>query len=164
MKRLALAALLVLSCSRGPQLPVDTLLWRVGEWREAAGIRKAPAAFISFRRTTQFIQHLTYVIEQPDTTIYFAANSQHVVVIGKWKKEGRETVVTPEIIWRTTPATGRDPLCEGTMRFTVSGESNTVTGPDGQYSPITRLVAPDFENYINDAAKKGFVCHPPEPR
>jgi hypothetical protein len=157
MRRLIVAALFLVAC--GPKVPVDTLMWRVEEWRMSSdGVRHSPAAIITFRRTGEFIEHLTYVIERQDETVYLQSGGQHVVIVGKWKKRGNKLVATREIVSRTVPVkTPRDPLCDaGPLLFDLSGTS--VIGKDGPYSVVTRLVSPDFEMYVNDAKKSGAKC------
>ena len=160
MRRLALLALLVSACSRGPEVPVNTLLWRLEPWSQIEpNVRRAPAKFVSFRANGEYIEHFCYVIEQADTSVYISHSDPHVITIGHWDFRRPEVVVTKQIISRARPYNGsKDPLCSGTA-YTISG--NSVLGADGQYSPVTRLVAPDFEEYVKDARRTGKPCATP---
>jgi hypothetical protein len=162
MRPLVLGLLLLVAC--GPKVPVDTLMWRVEGWKPTgAGVRKSPAAIITFRGTGEFVQHLSYVIERPDEAVYLQSGGQHVIIVGKWKKRGNKIVVTRDVVWRTVPAAGgeRDPLCDaGPLTFDLSGTTTAVVGKDGQYTPMTRLVSPDFEIYVKDAKRSGSKCAP----
>ncbi len=160
VRRLLVAALLVTGCSRGPALPVNTVLWRVGSWTQVAPqVRRAAARFISFRADGAYIEHVCYVIEQPDTSVYISRSDPHLITIGNWVRDGQEIVARRTIVARQNPYSGpSDPLCSE-VRYTMSG--NSVLGKDGPYSPVTRLVAPDFESYINDARRTGKPCPQP---
>lgn len=164
VKRLVFALLLVAAaCSHGPEVPVNTLLWRLGEWRTPAGSRgrTAAAVVISFRASGEYVEHYCRVIEESDEAVYIVGDGPHIIVIGRWLKRDGEVTATRNTIWRSAgPPAPRDPLC-GDVTFTVTGKS--VITKEGQYSPVTRLVTPDFEVYVNDARKKGTSCAPPPP-
>jgi len=162
MRRLLAVTVLLSACSRGPRVPVNTLLWRVESWTQtAANVRRAPAKMIIFRANGEYVEHLCYVIEQPDTSVYISASDPRVITIGNWIEHRPQIVATRRVIARPLPYRGAtDPLCSDST-YTISG--NSVMGKDGQYSPITRLVAPDFESYIKDAQQNGKPCPPPPP-
>ncbi len=125
----------------------------------APNVRRGAAKFISFRANGEYVEHVCYVIEQPDTSLYISHSDPHLITIGNWVRDHDEIVATRKIIARQTPyAGGNDPLCSE-ARFSVSG--NSVIGKDGPYSPVTRLVAPDFESYVNDARRSGKPCPQP---
>ena len=160
MRRLLAAALLLAACSRGPEVPVNTLLWRVEGWKQTAPAkRRARAKMIIFRANGEYVEYLSYVIEQPDTTIFISAFDPRVVTIGKWTADRPRIFATRTVIARPVPyAGGVDPLCTD-VKYTISG--NSVIGSDGQYSPLTRLVAPDFESFIKDTLANGKPCPAP---
>lgn len=161
MRRLVIAAILVSACSRGPHVPTNTLLWRVGNWTTTAPrVRHAPAKFISFYANGEYMEHVAYVIEQADASVYISRSEPHVITIGKWTENRPRVSATRTLVWRSTPRTssGTDPLCSD-VNYTISG--NSVLDQDGQYSPLTRLVSPDFGEYIKDAQKKGTPCPQP---
>ena len=145
-------------------MPVDTQLWRLAsDWVAPAAnpsLRVAPGTIISFRKTGEYIEHHCRFIEHPDESVYISSRDAHVIVIGRWKKRGRDIVATRQIISRTAkaPAAG-GPQC-GDVTYTING--NSVSAAEGQFSPVTRLVSPDFEIYINDARRVGTHC--PESR
>ncbi|GAC1434259.1 MAG: hypothetical protein NVSMB68_06750 [Thermoanaerobaculia bacterium] len=162
VRRLLVTAIVLASCSRSPEVPVNTLLWRVEGWTQAGNVRRAPAKFISFRASGEYVEHLCFVIEQPDTTVFLSRSDPHIVTIGRWMVRDREIVAARSIVARAKPPRGpNDPLCSE-ARYRVSGKS--VMGQDGQYAPVTRLVSPDFEVYINDARQSGRPCPQPQPR
>ena len=161
MRRVFAAALLAAACSRGPQVPVNTLLWHVEEWRPASpNVRRAAAKFISFRAHGEFTEHVCYVIEQPDTSVYISRSDPHVIAIGKWTDQRPRIEATRDLVSRSTGhRAGTDPLCAAST-FTISG--NSVIDQKGvQFTPVTRLVAPDFESYYSDAQKTGTPCPQP---
>jgi hypothetical protein len=157
MRRLFSAILLLAACSRGPVVPVNTLLWRLDRWTAVEpNVRRAAAKFISFRANGQYIEHFCYVIEQPDSSVYISHSDPHVVTVGNWTFARPEIVTTRRLVSRPKPYSGgTDPLCSES-KFTISG--NSVLGADGQYSPVTRLVAPDFDEYVKDAERTGAPC------
>ena len=162
MRRLLATALLLCACTRGPEVPVNTLLWRVEGWtKTAAAKRRARAKMIIVRANGEYVEYLSYVIEQPDTTIFISAFDPHVVTSGKWTGKPPQIFATRSVIARPVPYAGAvDPLCSD-LKFTISG--NSVIGSDGHYSPLTRLVAPDFESNIKDALQHGRPCPQPPP-
>lgn len=140
---------------------MNTLLWRLDEWRTPAGSRgrTAAAVIISFRASGEYVEHYARVIEEADQTVYFSESGPHILVIGRWLKRDAEVIATRNIVWRSAgPSAIVDPLC-GDVTFGVTGKS--MISKEGQYSPVTRLVSPDFEFYVNDARKKGTACAPP---
>jgi hypothetical protein len=151
VRRLLLIAVLLAACSR-PELPTSTVLWRVGEWKTPEGtqIRTAPAVFISFRKSGEYVEHYTRVIEQPDQTVYISSSAPHLVAVGRWKRRRNEVEATRDLV-----SANATKLCGG-LKYEV-GESS-IRGAEGDFTRITRLVAPDFEDYINDAKRKGVRC------
>ena len=141
---------------------MNTLLWRVEGWTKTTPVkRRARAKMILFRANGEYVEYLCYVIEQPDTSIFISAFDPRVVTSGNWTAKRPEIFATRKVIARPVPyAGGTDPLCTD-VKFTISG--NSVIGSDGQYSPLTRLVAPDFESYIKDTLQSGKPCPQPPP-
>jgi hypothetical protein len=164
-KMVVLAALLVLACGAEPELSKDTLLWRVDRWEERApGVRVAMATILSFRSSGEFVELHCRVLERADQTVYVASDSPRLTIVGSWTREG-DTVTAKRLkIKRPAAFAGeRDPLCDEVLTFQISGKS--VTGKAGEetsgtYSPVTRLVAPEFESYAKDARERGTNCVP----
>jgi len=160
MKRVLLAAILVSACSRGPHVPTNTLLWHVDNWSPTTPtVRRAPARMVSFYANGEYLEHVCYVIEQMDGSIYISRTDPHVVAVGRWTEDRPNVTATRTLVWRTSGARqGTDPLCSQ-VDYTISG--NSVVGKDGQYSPLTSLVAPDWADYMKDAQKRGTPCPQP---
>lgn len=162
-KMVVLTALLVLACGAEPELSKDTLLWRVDRWEERSpGVRVAMATILSFRSSGEFVELHCRVLERADQTVYVASDSPRLTIVGSWRREG-DTVTAKRLkIRRPAPFAGpRDPLCDETLTFQISGKS--VTGKAGEetsgtYSPVTRLVAPEFESYATEARERGAGC------
>jgi hypothetical protein len=164
MKRCLLFLLILCACHR-PAVPTNTLLWRVnGPWTEhrrgdASVVRTAQATIIAFRASHEYVEHHCTVIEQTDKSVYIAGKSRHVIAIGRWEQEGSDIKALRQNI---APKNAQDLLCSQTqLRFRISGEA--VIGETGElttgtYAPVTRLVSPDFEVYINDAKRLGVAC------
>jgi hypothetical protein len=158
-----LAALLALSCGSEPELSKDTLLWRVDKWDQTApGVRVATATILSFRSSGEFVELHCRVLERADETVYVASDSPRLTIVGSWTREGDRITAKRLKIQRPSPFRGpRDPLCDETLTFQISG--NSVTGQaseatPGTYSPVTRLVAPEFESYASEARERGVDC------
>lgn len=114
---------------------------------------------IVFRANGEYVEYLSYVLEQPDSSIFISAFDPRVVTSGKWSARRPQILATRSLIARPVPyAVGIDPLCAA-VKYTISG--NSVIGSDGRYSPLTRLVAPDFESYIKDTLQNGKPCPAP---
>jgi hypothetical protein len=147
MKRLAFAALvlLTLSCKRTP-VPLDTQLWRLETpWVDAGNsVRTAKAAILIFRSRNEFVELHTSVIERPDGTVYIMSRAPRTAAIGRWEQHGSKVEVH-----RTKG------LC-GTLNFRITG--NSVSDNSGTYSPVTRLVAPEFETFVNRAKQSEVTC------
>jgi hypothetical protein len=166
MKRrmVILAAVLALACGPGePELATDTLLWRVDQWSETGpSVRVATATILTFRSSGEFVELHCRVIERADSTVYIVSDAPRIVMVGTWTREGSDITVTRTRVKRPSPFRGpRDPFCDTTLRFRVSGQS--VTGQAGEattgtYSPVTRLVMPEFESYATDARERGAAC------
>jgi hypothetical protein len=157
VKRLIPLVILV-ACSRGPAVPVDTQLWRLGSpWAIPSSnpsLRVAPGTIISFRKTGEYIEHHCRLIEHADESVYISSRDPHVIAIGTWKKQGADIIATRRVISRMK-SQGDQVQCSD-VTYQIVG--NSVSSADGQYSPVTRLVSPDFEMYINDARKTGEHC------
>ncbi len=81
MRRLLAAALLLSACSRGPEVPVNTLLWRVEGWTQTGlNVRRGRAKMIIFRANKEYVEYFCYVIERPDTSVYLSAFDPYVVI------------------------------------------------------------------------------------
>ncbi len=173
MKHLAFAAVAVMlvTCSRGPAVPVERLLWRLDRpWAAPAvgggNVRKAPATILGFRPDHEFVELHCWLVERPDESVYIVSSSPHVMIVGRWTQDGSEIRATRQSIARSTPFNGpRDPLCaQGQLTFRVTGnsvEGNAGEPTPGIYSPVTRLVSPDFESYVKDARNSPVTCGPP---
>jgi len=159
MKKLLLLALaLVLSgCGSRPELPVNTMLWRLDrEWAQAGQVRTATATILSFRSSGEFVELHTWVVERPDSTVYIASDRPRVAAAGRWTRE--DDVVTATRA-RVSPA-GRSFCSEPPLTFRITATSvtgNAGGAGEGAYSPVTRLVAPEFESYIKEAK---YECNP----
>jgi hypothetical protein len=141
----------------------DTLLWRVDQWTAAGpSVRVATATILTFRSSGEFVELHCRVIERPDTTVYIASDAPRIVMVGTWTREDDEITAKRTHVKRPSPFSGpRDPFCDETLRFRISGQS--VTGQAGEatpgtYSPVTRLVMPEFEGYAEDARNSGAAC------
>jgi len=160
---LVLAAVLTLSCGTEPELSKDTLLWRVDKWDQSTpGVRVATATILSFRSSGEFVELHCRVLERADETVYVASDSPRLTIVGSWTREGDRITAKRLKIQRPSPFRGpRDALCDETLTFQISG--NSVTGKaseatPGTYSPVTRLVAPEFESYASEARDRGAEC------
>jgi hypothetical protein len=169
-----LAAILVclsVSCTRGPSVPVNTMLWRLDTpWTSAAGrpdVRTAQATIIVFREGHEYVELHTPVIEQADTTVYLQAGRPRAVVIGRWQVRDDEIVATRQRVARTRLKVAVEPLCvPPQLTFRVTGKSmrGNAGGPGvGDYSPVTRLVAPDIESHVQMARDSSVICPASEP-
>lgn len=158
MRRILVAAILLAACSRAPEVPVNTLLWRVEKWQPIEqNVRRGLAEVVSFRANHEYVEHYCVVVEQPDKTVYIQGNGPHVITIGTWQVRGSQIVATRNLTKKDARYRGPE-LC-GDVAFTVSG--NSVVGPLGPLSPVTRLVSPDFEEYVKDAQRTGQQCPQP---
>lgn len=172
MKRFVFVCLLVAACSREAKVPLDTQLWRLdAEWMtpQGASVRTAPATILVFRSSGEFVEVHCQLIEQADQTVYIRSGAQYISAVGKWKQDGSKIRATREKIGEriATPFSGGvHPLCRhADLTFEISG--NTVSGSAGEktpgtYAPVTRLVAPDFESYVNDAKRSPITCVVPK--
>jgi hypothetical protein len=143
MRSALLAFVLVVACSRATPVPRDTQLWRVEGWTAAGeGIRTAPATIIVFRSSGEFVSLQTTVIERADETVYLLSRAQRRATIGQWEQKGGEVSLR-----RTKVSRSED--C-GSATFRVVG--NSVESSGMTYSPVTRLVAPEFESFLAGAA------------
>ncbi|HVS30384.1 MAG TPA: hypothetical protein VMS98_02915 [Thermoanaerobaculia bacterium] len=142
MRRWILPLALVLACSKATPVPRDTQLWRVEGWTDVSdGIRTAPATIIVFRSSGEFVSLQTTVIERADETVYLLARAPRHAVVGRWSQSGEEVSVQ-----RTKVSRPGD--C-GSAAFRVVGHSVDSSGVT--YSPVTRLVAPEFESWLAGA-------------
>lgn len=152
--RPALAALFLLffACKGADPVPRDTQMWRIeGEWKDAGNsIRTARATIIAFRSSKEFVEVHTSVIERPDGTVYIMARAPRTAAVGQWEqRRSKVEVIRKKVV---------DLPC-GTVTFQVTGKS--VLDSFGTYSPITRLVAPEFETFVNATKQKGSSCGEP---
>ncbi len=148
------------ACS-GTPVPKDRPLWYIeGQWvtPRDANVRTALATIIVFRSSGEFVEYHCRLIEQPDATVYIASTGSRVVSVGRWKQEGGRVTATRQKVFRSAGrSSGREPLCDQPqLEFHVDG--NSVSGPAGTYAPVTRLVAPDFESYVNEAKRSSITC------
>lgn len=163
MRRALLVAMFAgLACGPKAEVPRDRMLWRVEPWVTRESVRTAPATIVIFRSNGEYVEFHAWVIEQPDSSVYISSERQNVAIVGRWVKENSTIKATRERVARRIPAAGAEPLCaEPHLTFTITG--NSVTGSAGQkepgpYSPVTRLVAPDFQSYVERAKQSAVAC------
>jgi len=162
-------ALTLLACGRTPPAPVNTMLLRLdAPWLYPSAdagsrVRTAPATIVVFRASTEYVELHCWLIEHPDETLYISSREPRVVVLGSWKQKRSELQVTRTRVARSVPVNAPvDPLCsESHLTFRITG--NSVTGNagesgEGSYSPVTRLVSPDFESYVDQARRSPVTC------
>lgn len=173
MKRFVFVLLMLAACSRPAKVPLDTQLWRLdADWMtpQGATVRTAPATILVFRTSGEYVEVHCQLIEQPDQTVYMRSGAQFISAVGKWRQSGATIHVTREKIGekiaRPFAGPGVHPLCRhADLTFQISG--NSVTGNAGEktpgaYAPVTRLVAPDFESYVNEAKRSPITCVAPK--
>jgi len=168
MKRLMIALLLAAACGRRAQVPRDTQLWRIdAPWvsRQGASVRTAPGTILVFRSSGEYVELHCQLIEQLDQTVYLRTGGQFIAAVGRWKQDGDTVNVTREKVGQRIAVPfggGVHPLCRNPqLSFQVNG--NTVSGNAGEktpgtYAPVTRLVAPDFESYVDEAKRSPIAC------
>jgi hypothetical protein len=169
MKRLAIGLVFVLiSCS--PKVPVNTQLWRIDEaWADAGeGVRTARGTIIVFRTPNEYVELQTALIERADHTVYIQAGRGRVSAVGTWEKDGRDIIVRRQKVARTgRPQPPTEPLCANpVLNYRLDKTGSSVTGNaagqgDGAYVPVSRLVAVDFESYVESAKRSPVSCAPP---
>jgi len=155
-----LLVLTALSCGRA-EVPVNAMLWRIDRpWTsEKPGFRTAQATIIVFLSGGEYEELHSSLIEHSDATVYLRSGRPRVVAIGRWEMRGDEVVATRERV-----SAGGSILCEPhELTFTINGQSvsgNAGGSGEGLYSPVTRLVAPDFKSYVDAARESATVCGP----
>ena len=162
-------ALALLACGRTPPAPVNTMLLRLdAPWMYPSAdsgrrVRTAPSTIVVFRASTEYVELHCWLIEHPDETLYISSREPRVVVLGRWKQKRSALEVWRARVARSVPVNAPvDPLCvESRITFHISG--NSVTGNaggsgEGGYSPVTRLVSPDFESYVDQARRSPVKC------
>lgn len=160
---LAISATLLLGCGSEQPVPENTLLWRLAGWKPVeGGARVATATIVTFRSSGEYVELHTRVIEQPDTTVYIASDAPRLTMVGTWTRQDDTITARRQRVLRPTPFRGpRDPLCDETPSFRIDGRSvigQAVEPSIGSYSPVTRLVAPEFESYVGQARESGAAC------
>ena len=162
---LLLLVALTLSC-RNPELPVNTVMWRLdGPWTTPAGTsdaRVAKATLISFRSGDEFIEHHCELIERGGDAVYIVSSGPRLVATGTWTKKRAEVRARRQSVHRKPPSGGGlDPACS-TPELVFRIEGQTLIGEtadmSGVWSPLTRLVSPDYESYINLARNSPAKC------
>jgi hypothetical protein len=127
-------------------------------------IRVAPATVIVFRTKEEYVELHCRLIEQPDETLYIYSRTPRVVsVLGRWKQKDSKIEAVRKRVARSVPFSAPiDPLCaEARLTFKISGNSvlgNASGLGEGMYAPVTRLVAPDFESYVDQARRSPITC------
>jgi hypothetical protein len=159
-----LLALTALSCGR-VEVPTNAMLWRIDRpWvaGERQGFRTSQATVVVFLSGNEYVELHSALIEQPDSTVYLRAGRPRVVAIGRWEVRDGKVVATRERV-----SAGGSLLCEPReLTFAISGQSvsgNAGGSGAGLYSPVTRLVAPDFKSYVDAARKSAIACGPGQP-
>lgn len=127
------------------------MLWRLDrDWAQAGDVRTATATIVSFRSSGEFVELHAWVVERSDSTVYIVSDRARVAAVGKWTRE--DDVVTASRD-RVTPQ-GKN-FCSApplTFRITATSVIGNVGGAgEGAYSPVTRLVIPEFETYMSEA-------------
>lgn len=156
---------LTLSC-RNPELPVNTVLWRLDSpWTSPPDVpnaRVAKATLISFRSGDEFIEHHCEVIERSGDAVYIVSRGPRLVAVGTWTKSRAEVRAKRRSVHRKPPGGGGvDPACAtGDLVFRIEGQTLIGETADmrGVWSPLTRLVSPDYESYINLARNSPSKC------
>ena len=168
MKRFFFLCLFLAACSHRARVPLDTQLWRLdAPWLTPPGanVRTAPATILVFRTSGEFVELHCQLIEQPDQTVYIRSGGQFISAVGKWTQNGDRIEAERQKIGESIAkpfAGGVHPLCKPAgLTFDIAG--NTVSGSAGEqttgtYAPVTRLVAPDFESYVNEAKRSPITC------
>ena len=161
-----LVLVLLAACHRAP-VPVNTLLlrldapWMAPTSTAARPVRMAPATIISLRSGGEYAELHCWLIEQPDETLYIASRTPRVAAIGTWERHGDEIRIARSHIARTVPLNKTvDPLCDP-LTLTLSGNAlsgNVGAQSDGLYGPVTRLVAPDYENFVSESRRSPIAC------
>jgi len=165
MKRILIAAaalIVVAACHRAKVPREEFLLRRDAPWVTPAAmrgqrIRSAPATIVYFRNDQEYFELHFTLIEQNEEALYISENLPRASAVGKWVQNGETITVTRQKVSR---ADVMKFLCQP-VTFHISGFS--VTGNaggknDGMYSPVTRLVAPDFQTYLKEARESPITC------
>ncbi len=123
-------------------------------------VRTAQATLLIFRSNGEFVEDHCELIEQPDGTVYILSKSAHVTAVGRWEQRRSIIHARRQSIARTVGIPlPKDPLCEAELSFQISGNSVVGTlGLGGSYSPVARLVAPDFESFVKRARSSPVRC------
>ena len=170
MKRLSIVLLLVLLISCSPKVPVNTQLWRIDEpWTDVGnGVRTSRGTIIVFRTPNEYVELQTALIERADKAVYIQAGRGRVSAVGTWEKDGRDINVRRLKVARTgRPLPASEPLCANpvlTYRLDKTGASvtgNAAGQGEGVYTPVSSLVAVDFESYVESAKRSPVNCSPP---
>jgi hypothetical protein len=164
-KRLAIVLLLMAAGCHRYEVPVGQWLWRIdGAWTRPPNhqdIRIAQATILAFRPDHEYVELHCWVLERADETVYISSNSPRVTVVGRWEQNGSEIKVTCTSVAAGSRYAGSiSPFCEP-ISFRLSGKSvagNAGGQGDGLYSPVTRLVSPDFESYVKEARSSPTRC------
>jgi hypothetical protein len=159
---------MLFACGESEEVPVDRLLLRMaGPWAQvgadaAEGRRVAPGTILIFRNNREFVEFHGTLIEQPDDALYISSGHTYTVSHGRWGEDDGRIAATRGRVFRRLRPSGPEPFCsEGTLAFRVSGNSvigQAGEGSEGAYSPVTRLVAPDFVSYVERAKQDGVAC------
>ena len=153
-----LLVLTALSCGR-TDVPTNSMLWRIDRpWvASERGFRTSQATIIVFLSGNEYVELHSALIEQSDSTVYLRSGRPRVVAIGRWEVRDGRVVATRERV-----SQGGSLLCEPReLAFTISGQSvsgNAGGSGVGLYTPVTRLVAPDFTSYVDAARKSATAC------
>ena len=162
MRRIALLLLLLAACGRELVMPQDTMLWRLDrDWSQTGEARTARATILTFRSSGEFVELHCWVIERPDGAVYVASDRPRVVAVGRWKRE--KNAITAD---RSSVAGAPASVCaQPRISMELSGGRSIMAdvgnGSVGAYSPVTRLIAPEFESYVNDAKRSTVICPAP---
>ena len=155
---------ILVACRPRPEVPIGQWLWRIdGAWESAPNrqnVRLAPATILAFRSGNEYVELHTWLIEQPDQTVYIAARGPHVAVVGRWERSRSEIKVTRTNVARSGRVTiSIEPCSQVTFHFSGNSLTGNAGGSgEGVYSPVTRLVSPDFESYVNEAKRVLTQC------
>lgn len=159
MKRSLFAVVfLLVACRAAPPVPVNRQLMRVeAPWTDAGGSsRTAPATILVFRSSHEFVEVHCVLIERGDT-LYIVGRAPRVSVVGEWRQKGSNIEADRRKVAHSRRE--NDVYCQQPrLKFRIT--ANSVAGSDGTYSPVTRLVAPEFETFVNAAKQSPVTCPP----
>lgn len=153
---------MLVSCTREHVMPQDTMLWRLDrDWTQAGDARTARVTIVTFRSSGEYVQLHCWVIERPDGAVYVSSDRARVIAVGKWKREKNVITVDREKVAGAPASFCAQPRLTLELSGGRSLLGDIANGTVGAYSPVTRLVAPEFESYVRDAKRSPVTCPAP---